>query len=135
VATYVFRADDGDEIEVEGSMLNPPPFGSRKRRNGKVYTRVMPQPLVAVAPNIRSRSHQLPSWYGFRDHAAADAFSRSKGRQPNEKDRNLIAAQNADRAGARHQFDRQGRPLATSKSDVNKHIARGRNAGDQIAWD
>ena len=135
MATYTFRASDGTEIEVEASIHRPPCIGARKVRDGKVYTRVMPQPVVAVAPNIRSRSHQLPSWYGFRDHAAADAYSRKMGRKPNEKDRNRIAARNAERAGAKGEFDRQGRPLATSKAQVNKHIARGRNKGDVIAWD
>jgi hypothetical protein len=132
---YVFRADDGDEIEVELPMNRAPCIGSRRIRRGKVYIRVMPQPVVSVSENIRSRSHQLPSWYGFRDHAAADSFSRSRGRKPNEKDRNRIAAQNAERAGCKDQFDRQGRPIATSKAGVNKHIARGRNAGDTIVWD
>lgn len=132
---YTFRAEDGEQIEVDRPMNRAPCFGARIRRDGKVYVRQMPLPVIAVAPNIRSRSHQLPSWYGFRDHAAADAYSRKMGRKPNERDRNLIAARNAERAGAKGEFDRQGRPLATSKSQVNKHIARGRNAGDRIAWD
>ena len=132
---YLYRAEDGHEIEVDRPMNRAPCFGARIRRNGRVYQRVMTQPIVAVSQNIRSRSHQLPSWYGFRDHAAADAYSRKMGRKPNEKDRNLIAARNAERAGAKGEFDRQGRPLATSKAQVNKHIARGRNKGDVIAWD
>lgn len=135
MATYTFRADDGSEIEVERPMTRPTCIGARIRRDGVVYRRVMPLPVVAVSPNIYSRSHQLPSWYGFRDHAAADAYSRSKGRKPNEKDRNLIAARNAERAGAKSEFDRQGRPLATSMSQVQKHISRGKNKGDKIAWD
>jgi hypothetical protein len=135
MAPYTYRADDGDEIHVEGSMFKPPCFGARKRRDGKVYRRVLDSAPVYVAPNIRSRSHQLPSWYGFRDHKAADAWSRSKGRRPNEKDRNFIAARNAERAGVKHQFDKQGRPIADTKKGVNDHIRRGRNLGDRIAWD
>lgn len=135
MALYTFRADDGSEIEVEASMHNPPPFGSTKRVGNCVYTRVMDVGAVYVAPNIRSKSHQLPSWYGFRDHKAADDWSRSKGRRPNEKDRNFIAARNAERAGCKDQFDRQGRPIAGSKGGVAKHLRRGRDKGDTIVFE
>lgn len=132
---YLYRAEDGHEIEVDRPMNRAPCFGARIRRNGRVYQRVMTQPMVAVSQNIHSRSHQLPSWYGFRDHAAADAYSRSKGRKPNEKDRNLIAARNAERAGAKGEFDRQGRPIASTRSGVAKHVKRGRDKGDQITFE
>lgn len=132
---YTFRADDGSEIEVEASMKKPPRLGAVRIREGKTYRRVLDIAPPLVMPDIRSKSHQLPTWYGFRNNKQADDYARSQGRKTTENDRNLIGRMNAERAGCSDQFDKQGRAIATGKSGIAKHIKRGRNMGDSIVFD
>lgn len=135
MATYVFVAKDGDRIEVEGSMKSPPRFGSTKRRGGKVYRRAIETAPVYVPPNIRSRSHQLPTWYGFNDSAAAKTLAANRREKVTDRHRWVIGKRNAERAGALADFDKRGRAVADTKTGISKHIKRGRNMGDTLAWD
>lgn len=135
MATYVFQAEDGDRFEEEHSMERPPRIGARRVRNGKVYRRVLEISPVFVPPNIRSRSHQLPTWYGFNDSAAARALAKERRETCTDRHRWLIGKRNAERAGALRDFDRKGHPVADTKKGIQTHIARGREMGDQISWD
>lgn len=62
VARYTFRADDGDEFEVETSMEKAPKLGSIRRRNGKAYRRVLDICEFKISINPHFESLQFPRW-------------------------------------------------------------------------
>jgi hypothetical protein len=148
---YLFRAADGSETEREYPMGKAPCLGEAVVVHGKTYRRCYDIAALKVAPNIRSRSHQLPSWYGFRnsdtvwarhlrklglDNTSANRQMCVKAqRAPKPAQFDLEAKRNADRAGKLDCFDKRGRPVATSLRGVHGHVARGQAMGDDLKWD
>lgn len=66
---YQLTSDDGDVIEIERSMNDPVRFGESVERDGKVYTRRVSAPAMAMARGV-DRTGAVKAWSLPRKDAA-----------------------------------------------------------------
>lgn len=151
----MFEARDGTRVEREYPVGKAPQLGRAIRVKGRIYRRIYVTAPVHVSGFAMGRrasvSHQLPTYYGFRDSDAVwkrhlarmglddskqtRRFAREVGAPPKPVQFEAEARRNAERAGALDKFDKKGRPRASTLREVHGHVARGRNLGDELGWD
>lgn len=62
---YLFESKSGEQITIDYDIGSAPGLFATVMVGGKQYTRVPSLGSVAVSPNLRIKSHQLPRWYKF----------------------------------------------------------------------
>ncbi len=101
---YLFRAKDGSEVCVERHHSKAPPLGSKIKRKGKAYYRVIDLAPALCYPNIHFASHQMPlNWKNEK----GEPFAKSG-------------------------FDARGRSRFGSMKEVQEAISKAKHAGEPI---
>jgi hypothetical protein len=69
VPIYVFRAEDGETIEVFAPMAEAPPYGSTKEIGGKTFTRTVEIPGQGRTLEYRHLAYNFAPWQpGFKKY-------------------------------------------------------------------
>jgi hypothetical protein len=153
MSLFQYRAKDGSVIELERPIGQAPKSVTRKGvKFARVYTMPMLRELTPMERGDKpSVSHQLPTYYGYRQREKCwSEFMQKHGLENTHRRRSQCikagigptpryierrSREAAAQAGALDRFDKRGRVIARSKREVGRNLDTAKKLGDSISWD